>query len=103
MGDAEYFPIKELVKKVGKAMNIDVKIKYYPVTPLLIASHIVEKACKPFGIAPPIFPRRVHWYIQVRAYSIDKAKKELGYIPKVGIDEGLRKTYEWYLANGYLK
>lgn len=102
IADAEYYPIKELVKKVGKAMNIEVKIKYYPITPLIITGHIVEKVCKPFGIAPPIFPRRVDWYRQVRAFKIDKARKELEYEPKVGIDEGLRKTYEWYLEKDYL-
>lgn len=102
IADAEYYPIKELVKKVGKAMNIEVKIKYYPITPLIIAGHVVEKVCKPFGIAPPIFPRRVDWYRQVRAFKIDKARRDLEYEPEVGIDEGLRKTYEWYLENGYL-
>ena len=91
-----------MVKKVGKAMNIEVKIKYYPITPLIIAGHVVEKVCKPFGIAPPIFPRRVDWYRQVRAFKIDKARRDLEYEPEVGIDEGLRKTYEWYLENGYL-
>ena len=101
IADEEYFPIKELVKRVGKAMNKDVKIKYYPILPLILAGHVVEKACKPFGIAPPIFPRRVDWFRQVRAFSIDKAKKELGYEPKVGIDEGLKNTAAWYKEKGY--
>jgi nucleoside-diphosphate-sugar epimerase len=36
------------------------------------------------------------------ALRIDKARRELKYEPKVGIDEGLRKTGEWYERNGYL-
>jgi nucleoside-diphosphate-sugar epimerase len=102
IADEEYFKIEELVKRVGKAMDVDVKINHYPITPLVIAGHICEKVCKPFGIAPPIFPRRVDWYRQVRAFKIDKAKKELGYTPKVGIDEGLKNTAEWYKQEGYL-
>lgn len=102
IADEEYFPIEELVRRIGKAMNIDVKISHYPITPLIIAGHVCEKVCKPFGIAPPIFPRRVDWYRQVRAFKIDKAKKELGYKPKVGIDEGLKNTAEWYKQEGYL-
>ena len=43
-------------------------------------------------INPPIFPRRVDWYRQNRAFSIEKAKRELGYRPQVDIDEGLRRT-----------
>jgi nucleoside-diphosphate-sugar epimerase len=101
IADEEYFPIKELVKRVGKAMDKDVKIKFYPIIPLVIAGHVVEKICKPFGIAPPIFPRRVDWFRQVRAFKIEKAKHELGYKPRVGIDEGLRNTAEWYKEKGY--
>lgn len=102
IADEEYLPIKELVQKIGKAMDINVKIKRYPILPLIIAGHICEKACKPFGIVPPIFPRRVDWFRQVRAFKIDKAKRELGYQPKVDIDEGLRRTAEWYKKEGYL-
>jgi nucleoside-diphosphate-sugar epimerase len=69
---------------------VDVKISHFPILPLIIAGHLFEKAYKPFGIAPPIFPRRVDWYRQNRAFDISKTKKELGYNPKVDLDEGLR-------------
>ena len=78
------------------------KVPHYPILPLIIAGHICEKVCKPFGVSPPIFPRRVDWFRQVRAFKIDKAKNELGYQPKIGIDEGLKRTGEWYIENGYL-
>lgn len=102
IGDAEYFPIEELVKRVGRAIGVDVRVKHYPIGPLIVAGHVCERLCKPFGIAPPIFPRRVDWFRQVRAFKIDKARRDLGYEPKVGIDEGLRRTGEWYRANGYI-
>jgi nucleoside-diphosphate-sugar epimerase len=102
IGDEAYLTIEELVRKAGRAMNIDVKIVHFPIMPVLIASHICEKMCKPFGIAPPIFPRRVDWYRQVRAYSMDKAKKELDYQSRIDIDEGLQRTAEWYKDSGYL-
>jgi nucleoside-diphosphate-sugar epimerase len=102
IADEEFLEIEELVKRVGKAMNIDLKIRHYPITPLIIAGHVLEKVCKPLGITPPICPRRVDWYRQNRAFKIDKAKRDLGYQPKVGIDEGLRRSYEWYRREGYL-
>lgn len=102
IADEEYLSIKELVWKVGQAMDIEVKIKHFPILPLIIAGHICEKSCKPFGITPPLFPRRVDWFRQVRAFRIDKAKRELAYQPKVGIDEGLKKTAEWYVKEGYI-
>lgn len=102
IADEEYYPIKEIVKKVGEALNAPLKIKYYPVMPVVIAGHIVEKLCRPLGITPPIFPRRVDWYRQNRAFDITRAKKELGYTPKIGLDEGLRRTGQWYKEMGYL-
>lgn len=102
IADEEYVEIKEIVKKTGKALNIDVKIKYYPIIPLIIVGHIFEKVCKPFRITPPIFPRRVDWYRQNRAFKIDKAKKDLGYKPRVGLDEGLKRTGQWYKEMGYI-
>ena len=103
IGDEEYFHIKDLVKLVGESMGIDVKIKFWPYWPLFAAACLCELLCVPLKIPPPIFRRRVEWYQQNRAFNIDKAKKELGYKAKVGIKEGLKKTYEWYLKNGYLK
>ncbi len=102
IGDAEYFPIEELVKRVGRAIGVDIRVTHYPIGPLIVAGHVCEKACKPFGISPPLFPRRVDWFRQVRAFRIDKAQSELGYVPKVGIDEGLKRTGEWYRENGYI-
>ena len=102
IGDEQYFTLEELVKRVGYAIDIKVSIPRFPILPLIIAGHICEKICKPFGINPPIFPRRVDWFRQVRAFKIDKARQELGYEPHVGIDEGLRRTGEWYKANGYI-
>jgi nucleoside-diphosphate-sugar epimerase len=102
IADDQYLEIEDLVKRVGRALAVDVKIPHYPVWPVVAVGHVVEKACRPFGITPPIFPRRVDWYRQNRAFKIDKAKRDLGYEPKVGIDEGLRRTADWYRQEGYI-
>jgi nucleoside-diphosphate-sugar epimerase len=102
IGDEHYLSIEDLVRRVGKALNVKVFVPHLPMPPLIVAGHVCEKACKPLGITPPIFPRRVDWFRQVRAFRIDKAKKALGYEPRVGIDEGLRRTGEWYRAHGYI-
>jgi nucleoside-diphosphate-sugar epimerase len=102
IADEEYLEIEDLVRRVGQALGVEVKVPHYPVWPVVAAGHVCEKVCRPFGITPPIFPRRVDWYRQNRAFKIDKAKRDLGYVPKVGIDEGLRRTAEWYRQEGYL-
>lgn len=48
------------------------------------------------GISATIFPRRAERFRQPKIFSIDKAKKELGYKPRVRLTEGLKKTAQWY-------
>jgi 2-alkyl-3-oxoalkanoate reductase len=103
IADDEYVQIEDLVKRVAKALGVEVKIPHYPVWPVIVVGHIFEKVCKPFRITPPIFPRRVDWYRQNRAFKIDNAKRDLGYAPRIGLDEGLRRTAEWYRKEGYLR
>jgi nucleoside-diphosphate-sugar epimerase len=103
IADEHYYPIEEIVKAVGRALDVPVRIPHYPVWPVVAVGHVVEKACKPFGITPPIFPRRVDWYRQNRAFDISRAKRELGYVPRVALDEGLRRTGRWYREQGYLR
>ena len=102
IADEEYVEIEDLVRRVARAMDTEVKIPHYPFMPLMVIGHIVEKACKPFHITPPIFPRRVDWFRQNRAFDISRAKKDLGYNPTIDLDEGLRRTAEWYRHEGYL-
>jgi len=102
IADEHFVEIETLVQKTAKALGVPVKMPHLPILPVIIIGHICEKVCKPFKITPPIFPRRVDWYRQNRAFSIDKAKKDLGYNPQISLDEGLRRTAEWYKQEGYL-
>ncbi len=102
IADNQYLEIKDLVRRVAKALEVEVCIRHYPVWPVVMAGHLCEQLCRPFGVTPQIFPRRVDWYRQNRAFKIDKAKRDLGYQPSVGIDEGLLKTGAWYRGEGLI-
>ncbi len=100
--DEHYYTLNDLVRAVGRAIDVDVRIVHLPFRPLWLAAVAVEFTCMPLRITPPLFRRRVDWFRQVRAFSIERAKRELAYAPRVGLDEGLRRTGEWYKENGYL-
>lgn len=102
IADEDYIAIEDLVKAVARVMGREVKIPHLPFWPLFLASFLCEGVCKPLGITPPIFRRRADWYRQNRAFTIEKARKELGYNPKIDLTEGLTRTYQWYLKHGYL-
>lgn len=102
IADAEYYTIREIVEKIARIMKPDLKIISLPFWPLYWVSAIVELIYKPLPWDPPLFRRRADWFRQNRAFKIDKARRDLGYEPAVDLDEGLKRTYEWYCDNGYL-
>jgi len=102
IGDGRYYSLNELVRHVAEAMGMPVQIRHLPFWPLLSVAWACEMVCKPLRLTPPIFRRRVDWFRQVRAFSIDKARKDLNYQPKIGLKEGLAETARWYREQGYL-
>jgi nucleoside-diphosphate-sugar epimerase len=102
IADQDYYPIEEIVQAVARALDVPVRIPHYPILPVVALGHLVEKICRPLGVTPPIFPRRVDWYRQNRAFDISRARTELGFVPRISLEEGLRRTGAWYREMGYL-
>lgn len=102
IADNDYFTIREIVEKISAIMGVKCKMIYLPFYPMYVLSFIVAAVWKLLPGDPPLFPRRVDWYRQNRGFHITKAKTELGYEPRVGLDEGLKLAYDWYKENGYL-
>ena len=69
LGTSEEITIKELIEKIQKIMNTDLEIEW--------------ELEKPNGQ-----PRR--------CVSFEKAKNEIDFSPKINLEEGLRKTINWY-------
>ena len=70
---------------------------------MMAAATLCELACKPFGIDPPLHRRRVSFFTKARAFSVEKAKRLLGYAPQVPLADGLARTAAWYREMGYLR
>jgi nucleoside-diphosphate-sugar epimerase len=102
IGDEKYYTLDELVSAIAETLGVELSIRHVPFWPLWSAALACEMVYKPFRVDPPLFRRRVDWFRQNRAFSIEKAKKELGYQPKVDLKEGLAKTAQWYREKGYL-
>ena len=51
---------------------------HLPVWPFWIAGAACEAVCRPLGIEPPLYRRRVDFFTKSRAFRIDRARRELG-------------------------
>jgi dihydroflavonol-4-reductase len=75
---------------------------HLPVWPFWLAGAACEALCKPFGIEPPIYRRRVDFFTKSRAFDSSRARAEIGYAPRVGLREGIGRTLAWYREAGWL-
>lgn len=103
IGNEEYLTLNAFVAKIAAAVGVRPPRGHLPLWPLMAAAIVCERICRPLGIDPPLHRRRVEFFVKPRAFTIEKAKRDLGYAPRVSLDEGLRRTADWYVAAGLLK
>ena len=94
--------LNELVATVATVTGAPLPRVRLPVTPLYLAGWLCELACKPFGIDPPLHRRRVDFFRKTRSFDISRARRELDWAPRVGLESGLERTVAWYRAEGLL-
>jgi nucleoside-diphosphate-sugar epimerase len=94
--------VAELAQAIGKALG---KKPYRFRVPVWAATWIArcsERLGNALGFDPRLTLSRVRFFTETRAYRIDRARDELGYCPRVPIEEGIQSTVLWYQAHGYL-
>lgn len=103
IGDDSYTTLNGLVNKVADTLAVKPPKLKLPVAPLMAAATLCEFACKPLGIDPPLHRRRVAFFTKARGFSVDKAKRLIGFQPEVPLELGLARTADWYRSMGYLR
>jgi nucleoside-diphosphate-sugar epimerase len=105
IGSENYLTLNELARLIALEFGVPAPKIHLPYIPFEIAAAFIEWAYKKFKIkkAPPIYKRRMAFFKKSRAFSIEKAKRILGYTPKVELKTGIHLTAQWYIENGYIK
>ena len=94
--------LNELVAIIADVAGVRPPTLHLPVWPFWIAGALCEAACRPMGIEPPIYRRRVDFFTKSRAFDISRARAEIGYAPRVGLREGIGRTLDWYRTHDWL-
>jgi nucleoside-diphosphate-sugar epimerase len=102
IGGDQYLPLSQLVDMIAQILGKPVSKFHIPLWPVYAAAFLCEILCRPLGIEPPLYRRRLDFFTKDRAFDISKAKKELNYEPKVPLKEGLTRTAQGYKEIGWL-
>lgn len=102
LAGGEVTTLKELIAITAEVAGVAPPRVRLPVWPFWLAGAACEALCKPLGIAPPIYRRRVDFFTKSRAFDISRARAELGFAPAVGLREGIGRTLEWYRGQHWI-
>jgi nucleoside-diphosphate-sugar epimerase len=84
----ENVTINQTIKLIKKILGVYFLEIHLPVSLIRIISRLLKK--------------NVNCIIKSRAYDCSKIRKDLGFKPKVNLEEGLKRTINWYKSVGYL-
>lgn len=102
LAGSEVTTLNELMTSIAAEAGVAPPALTLPVWPFWIAGAVCEAVCVPLGIEPPIYRRRVDFFTKSRAFDISRARTEVGYAPRIGLQEGIRRTLAWYKERGWL-
>jgi nucleoside-diphosphate-sugar epimerase len=102
LAGGEVTTLNALVALVAEGAGVPAPTLHLPVWPFHAAGAACEAICAPLGLEPPIYRRRVDFFTKSRAFDIARARTEIGFAPRVGLREGIRRTLNWYREHGWL-
>jgi nucleoside-diphosphate-sugar epimerase len=98
----EVLTTRQMVEVIGGVMGRKVSRLHLPMWPFVAAATAFEAVFKPLGIDPPLHRRRLDFFRKSFVFSTDKARRVLGFQPRIAFRDGARDTAEWYARQGLL-
>lgn len=104
IGDEKYITLNQLASLIAEEFGVPAPKIHLPYKFFEIIASAVELIYRKLKIKkePPIYRRRMAFFKKSRAFSIEKAKRILGFKPRVSIKEGIHLTAGWYVEKGLI-
>jgi nucleoside-diphosphate-sugar epimerase len=93
--------VKEFITSMASAMGKRQNGLSMPAPLARLAGRVLDHTWGVFA-KPPLTEAQVRYLSESRAFDTRKARKVLGYEPKVSLDEGMRRTAAWYISRKLL-
>ncbi len=98
----EVLTVRELVKIACSSFGCKGERLFLPITPLLMASYPLKWLFSLMGREAPITPAKVSFFVINREFSVERARRELGFSPEINFKKGTELAYQWYKKAGWL-
>jgi nucleoside-diphosphate-sugar epimerase len=98
----ESVPLQEFILAIAGALGTPVRFVRVPLAPLGAAAAMCEAVCRPLGIQPPLYPRRLDFYRHDEDFSNRRAREVLGWRPRHTLAQALAETAAGYRERGLL-
>lgn len=85
-------PLHDLLKTLAAVANRRDFGPRLPLRPMLALAALVEDICTRLAIDPPIYRRRMDFYLNDAAFDSSRAQLTLGWRPQIDLAEGLSRT-----------
>jgi nucleoside-diphosphate-sugar epimerase len=87
--------VETLARMIAEVLEVRPPALRLPIALGKVAGHTLQLAFRPLGRQPPFSRRSVDFFLKDNAYDISKAKRELGFQPRVDLRTGLIATLHW--------
>lgn len=93
----------QLRNTIMKDLDLKKLYIYVPGWMALTGAGLLEKVSNILHKEPIVSKQNILSTMTDRTFDISKAKKELGYEPKVSFEDGIKETIDWYRSQGRIK
>jgi nucleoside-diphosphate-sugar epimerase len=98
----EVLTVRRMAAILAEACGVSAPRLRIPVLPARVAAWALEKAYAPFGKEAPLNRSRLAFFLDPKALSNAKARRELGFRPEVDFRTGTARAVAWYRQQGWL-
>jgi nucleoside-diphosphate-sugar epimerase len=98
----EVLTVRQIVEDIAIATNSSIPKMTLPLFPTKVAAWKLEKAFRLFHKEAPLTSGKLAFFIHPKPLSIQKAARELGYVPQTNFKTGIVQAVAWYRKHGWL-
>jgi nucleoside-diphosphate-sugar epimerase len=95
-------PLAEIFSSISESLSIRRRSRYVPFPVAYAGALLLESLAASVGRDPVVSRWNIVSAATGRIFDIGKARRELGYEPRVGLRDGIREAVDWYRKEGLI-